>query len=102
MRWIIFINGDMMQIAEQSSHLNVVFEDVDQEKLLELLAMDQSVWDDFVIRRTTDSGTADFHYERHTLDHVEFRNKDLCFKLREVSQAELNQQALGILLGGVE
>ena len=100
MRQIIFANGDVLDISSRSNHLNVIFENVTQEKLLELLAMDQSVWSAFTIRRTTDRETMDFYYDGHALDHVEFKNNDLCFLLREVTEAELNKQALDILLGG--
>lgn len=100
MRQIIFSNGDLKEISEKSNHLNVIFENVTQEELLELLAMDQSLWSSFTIRRISERETMDFYYDGHALSHVEFRNKDLCFLLREVTEAELNKQALDILLGG--
>lgn len=100
MRQIIFSNGATKEVSEQSNHLNVTFENVTQEELLELLALDQSLWSSFTIRRTSERESMDFHYENHALDHVEFRGRDLCFLLRELTEAELNKQALDILLGG--
>ena len=100
MRQIIFANGDMKEIAERSHHLCIAFENVSQAELMELLALDQSVWTTFTIRRITDHDMMDFYYDGHALDHVEFRNGDLFFLLREITEAELNKQALNILLGG--
>ena len=100
MRQIIFSNGDVKTISEKSNHLNVVFENVTQEGLLELLAMDPSLWSSFTIRRVSGRETIDFFYDGHALDRVEFKGHDLCFLLREITQAELNKQALEILLGG--
>lgn len=101
MRQIIFANGDIEEISEKSNHLNVIFENVTQERLLELLALDPSVWASITIRRVGDRDTKDFHYDNLALDHVEFKGNDLHFVLREVTEAELNKQALDILLGGV-
>lgn len=100
MRQIIFSNGDTYDISERSNHINVIFENVTQERLLELLSLDPSMWTEFTIRRFADRETRDFHYDAHALDHVEFRGSSLCFVTREITEAELNKQALEIMLGG--
>ena len=100
MRQIIFANGDEMEISEKSNHYNIIFENVSQEDLMDLLAINPEVWHSFTIRRTTDVDTKEFPYENHALEHIELRGTDVAFILYELSEAELAKQALDILMGG--
>ena len=103
MRQIIFSNGDIKEISQSSNHLYIVFENVTQEELLTLLNMDKTLWNNFTIRRTTSRDVKDFAYQNHNLDHIEFdNNNNVIFLLYELTEDDLNKQALEILLGGAK
>lgn len=102
MRQIIFANGDIMTISDTSNHYNLVFENVTQEQRDELLDMNPDVWNSFTIRRTTEVDTKDFPYENHVLEHIEVRGSKVSVILCELTEADINKQALEILLGGAK
>ncbi len=102
MRQIIFTNGDTYEISEESNHYNVTFENVAQERIMDLLDMNPDMWKAFTIRRTTEVDTKEFLYENHALEHIEVRGSNISFILYELSEADINKQALEILLGGAQ
>ena len=100
MRQIIFANGDTMTISDRSNHYNIIFENVTQELRDELFDMNPEVWNSFTIRRTTEVDTKDFPYDNHVLEHIEVRGSEVSVILCELSEADINKQALEILMGG--